>query len=158
VGAVLVSANRNLDRYAAYGLRVVPDAFPGFPGPLAGVASALPHLTSEFLLTVPCDAPLLCPDLARRLFDACVAARADLAVAHDGRRVQPVFMLLRRSVAPGLLAYLEGGGRKVDSWQAQLRPAQADFSDVPDCFANVNEPDERRRIEALLVSAGRRAG
>jgi molybdopterin-guanine dinucleotide biosynthesis protein A len=61
-------------------------------------------------------------------------------------------MLLRASAGPGLRAFLEGGGRKVDRWFAQLRVAQADFSDEPDCFANVNEPDERQRLEARLVS------
>ena len=152
VGAVIINANRNLDRYAAYGHPVVPDEMSGFLGPLAGVASALPRLGSEFLLTVPCDAPLLSPDLARRLVDACVAARADVAVASDGERLQPVFMLLRRTVASSLHAYLEGGGRKIDAWFAQVRLARADFSDEPDCFVNVNEPAERQRIEARLVS------
>jgi molybdopterin-guanine dinucleotide biosynthesis protein A len=61
-------------------------------------------------------------------------------------------MLLRSAVVPSLRAYLEGGGRKVDAWLAQVRLAQADFSDEPDCFINVNEPAERQRIEARLVS------
>lgn len=152
VGSVMINANRNLERYAAYGHRVVPDELSGFLGPLAGVASALPYLASEFLLTVPCDAPLLAPGLAQRLFDACAADQADLAVASDGERLQPVFMLLRGRVGPSLRAYLEGGGRKIDTWFAQLRLARADLSDSPECFANVNEPDERRRIEARLVS------
>jgi molybdenum cofactor guanylyltransferase len=153
VGTVLINANRNLERYAAYGHPVVPDDLSGFPGPLAGVASALSRLTADFLLTVPCDAPLLSPHLARRLVDACVDAGADIAVASDGERLQPVFMLLRGHVAPSLRAYLEGGGRKIDTWFAQLKLAQADFSDAPDCFVNVNEPAERLRVEARLVSA-----
>jgi molybdopterin-guanine dinucleotide biosynthesis protein A len=152
VGAVMINANRNLERYAAYGHPVVADEATGFLGPLAGVASALPRVTSEFLLTVPCDAPLLSRDLARRLVDACVLARADLAVPSDGQRLQPVFMLLRRSLAPSLRAYLEGGGRKIDTWFAQVRLAQVDFGDEPDCFVNVNEPAERERIEAQMVS------
>lgn len=152
VGSLMINANRNLERYAAYGHPVVADELAGFLGPLAGVASAMPHLATEFLLTVPCDAPLLSSDLARRLVDACLTARADLAVASDGQRLQPVFMLLRSTVAPSLRAYLEGGGRKIDTWFAQVRLAQADFSDEPDCFVNVNEPAERQRIEARLVS------
>jgi molybdopterin-guanine dinucleotide biosynthesis protein A len=73
-------------------------------------------------------------------------------VASDGQRLQPVFLLLRRTVTPSLRAYLESGGRKIDTWFAQLRLAQADFSDEPDCFVNVNDPLERQRIEAQLVS------
>jgi molybdopterin-guanine dinucleotide biosynthesis protein A len=152
VGSVLINANRNLDRYAGYGYRVVPDALEGYMGPLAGVASALPHSSTEFLLTVPCDAPLVAADLAGRLLDACEADDADLAVASDGRRLQPVFLLLRARVAPSLQSYLAGGGRKVDAWFACLRVAQVDFSDEPDCFVNVNEPAERERAAAQLLS------
>jgi molybdenum cofactor guanylyltransferase len=152
VGAVLVNANRNLERYAAYGHPVVADALDGYLGPLAGVASALPRVTTEFLVTVPCDSPLVPADLVSRLLQACVASSAEVAVATDGRRQQPVFLLLRRSVAGSLTAYLASGGRKVDTWFAGLRLAEADFSDSPDTFVNVNDPDERQRLEDRLLS------
>ena len=41
VGSILISANRNRDRYSAYGSPVVADTLENHPGPLAGVASAL---------------------------------------------------------------------------------------------------------------------
>jgi molybdopterin-guanine dinucleotide biosynthesis protein A len=152
VGSVLINANRNLDRYSAYGQPVVSDTLQGYMGPLAGVLSAMQRLASGFLVTVPCDAPLLAPDLVNRLYDACIAQGADVAVATDGRRQQPVFLLLRASTAPALESYLAGGDRKVDLWLARLRLAEADFSDAPDTFVNVNDPDERQRLEARLLS------
>jgi molybdopterin-guanine dinucleotide biosynthesis protein A len=152
VGSVLINANRNLERYATYGHRVVPDSLEGYLGPLAGVASALPLLSTEYLLTVPCDAPLLAPDLAGRLLEACAAIDADVAVPSDGQRLQPVFLLLRARIAPSLQSYLSAGGRKIDTWFAGIRVAQVDFSDEPDCFVNVNEPAERQRIEVGLLS------
>lgn len=157
VGAVLINANRNHERYATYGHPVFADSVGGYLGPLAGVSSALQRLSTEFLVTVPCDAPMVAPDLVARLHGACVAQEADVAVASDGERQQPVFLLLRATVAPSLEAYLAAGGRKIDAWFAQLRLAVADFSDEPDTFVNVNDPDERRRIEArLLFNAGTR--
>lgn len=57
VAEILISANRNLDRYARYGRRVLPDALPDFPGPLAGVLAALDAVDTEWLLAVPCDTP-----------------------------------------------------------------------------------------------------
>jgi molybdopterin-guanine dinucleotide biosynthesis protein A len=153
VGSIMVSANRNRDRYSAYGSPVVTDALENYPGPLAGVSSALQHLATDYLLVVPCDAPLLAPDLAPRLHAACVAAGAEAAVASDGRRVQPVFLLLRATVAPGLRSYLAAGGRAVDAWLTQLRHVQVEFSDEPDCFVNVNEPAELRRVEAHLLAS-----
>jgi len=152
VGSLLINANRNIDRYAVYGHPVVSDSLQGFMGPLAGVLAALQRLATEFLVTVPCDAPLVAPDLVGRLYDACVANNADVAVATDGRRQQPVFLLLRAGTAPSLEAYLSGGGRKIDTWFAGLRLAEADLSDALDTFVNVNDPDERQRLEARLLS------
>ena len=152
VGTVVVNANRNQERYAAFGHPVIADAVDGYLGPLAGVLTALQHCATEFLVTAPCDAPLIAPDLVARLYAAAVTTGADLAVASDGQRRQPVFLLLRASLAPSLEAYLAGGDRKVDLWFGQLRVAEADFSDAPDTFLNVNDPDERQRVEARLVS------
>ena len=117
-----------------------------------GVLSALRHLATEFLVTVPCDAPLVAPDLVERLHGACIAHDTDVAVASDGQRQQPVFLLLRARVAPALEAYLAGGGRKVDAWFGHVRAAVGDFSDESDTFVNVNDPDERLRVEARLLS------
>ena len=152
VGELLINANRNLDCYAAYGHPVVSDTLQGYMGPLAGVLSALQQLRTEFLVTVPCDAPLVARDLVGRLYETCISHRADVAVATDGRRQQPVFLLLGAGTAPALKSYLAGGGRKIDAWFSKVRLAEADFSDALDTFVNVNDPDERQRLEARLLS------
>lgn len=154
VGPLLVNANRNLERYAAYGHRVVPDTREGFLGPLAGVLSALAVLETDYLLTAPCDSPLVAPDLAERLHAAAVARGADIVVAHDGGRQQPTFLLLRRGLAADLGEFLDSGGRKIDRWFERHRLAEADMSHRPECFVNVNDPGERERVEALLDSNG----
>jgi molybdopterin-guanine dinucleotide biosynthesis protein A len=152
VGQILLSANRNHERYARYGCPVIADALGDYQGPLAGVATALRQGTTEFLVTVPCDAPLLPPDLVARLLAACEAGDADAAVVHAGQRLQPVFLLLRSRVAPALEAYLAGGGRRADAWLGEVRTAVADFGDAPGAFVNVNDPDEQRAVEAQLLS------
>ena len=157
VREVWINANRNLERYEAYGHPVIVDSVGGYLGPLAGVLSALQRLENGFLLTVPCDTPLLARDLASRLHEACVAAEADLAVASDGERQHPVFLLLRAGLAPSLAAYLDGGGRKIDTWFARLRTVDVAFADEPETFVNVNDPDECARVEARLLSSPRPA-
>src|ERR1041385_8160772 len=61
--AVMINANRNIDRYAKYADTVVMDALPDFQGPLAGIAACLKACPTPYLLTVPCDSPLVAPDL-----------------------------------------------------------------------------------------------
>jgi molybdenum cofactor guanylyltransferase len=152
VERVLINANRNHARYAAFGWPVVADDDAGFLGPLAGLAAGLRAADTPLVLTAPCDCPLLAPDLAARLYSALEQGRADIAVPFDGERLQPVFALVKRELADSLAAYLGGGDRKIDRWFAQHRLAQVDFSDRPENFVNVNDPDERAALEDRLAA------
>ena len=66
VGRLLINANRHLDQYMAFGCDVVPDALDGYLGPLAGLASAMQAAATQYVVTVPCDSPLLPDDLVER--------------------------------------------------------------------------------------------
>jgi molybdenum cofactor guanylyltransferase len=114
---------------------------------LAGIYSALEQITTPDLITVPCDGPKLPQDLVSRLLDARDTEDAEIAVAHDGKRLQPVYALIPKKLRQSLKAYLDGGDRKIDLWYAQHKMAKADFSDIPDTFLNINTPEERREFE-----------
>ena len=149
-GEVAINANRSTSRYARYGHRVLPDRLDGFQGPLAGMASGLESATTELVLVVPCDSPLVDPTLGPRLYAALSAHAADIAVAHDGERLHPVFALLRRTVAAGLRDFLGRGERKIDRWLEGEETTVVDFSDLPDMFLNVNRESDWLRLEARL--------
>lgn len=155
VGAVLINANRNLEQYAALGCQVVPDALDGYLGPLAGLASGMQAATTPYVVTVPCDSPLIGADLVPRLYDTLAREHAQICVAHDGERTHPVFTLLQRELLPSLLAFLATGERKIDRWFAQHKLAVAYFADAPQAFINVNSPEERQELEARLAAAQR---
>ncbi len=142
VDALIINANRNVARYADYGHPVVTDQRQGFQGPLAGMASGLKAAETEFMVCAPCDSPLLPEDLVERLFQQLREQDAELSVAHNGERLQPVFTLMRAALADSLLAFLDGGGRKIDQWFQRHQLAVADFSDQPAAFSNVNSPEE----------------
>jgi molybdopterin-guanine dinucleotide biosynthesis protein A len=141
VAEVLVSANRNLDRYAALNVRVVPDLLPDYRGPLAGLQAAFRSTAAELLASVPCDAPFLPADLVERLGQGLIAARAQVAVAACAGRLYPVFCLCRRSALAGLEAYLARGERRVEGWCRSQPLAQVEFDD-PDAFRNLNRPED----------------
>ena len=67
VHEVLINANQNLERYAAFGHRVIPDEIAGYAGPLAGLHRGLTEAANELVATVPCDSPFLPRDLVARL-------------------------------------------------------------------------------------------
>ena len=110
--------NRNLDQYRRYAYPVIEDMMGEFFGPLVGMASGMQASDTDYLLTVPCDSPFIPPVLAERLFRELEDQRADISVAHDSTRMQPVFALLRKELLASLMTYLEDGGRKIDTWYA----------------------------------------
>jgi molybdenum cofactor guanylyltransferase len=140
VDEIFISANRNLDRYAAYGYRVLPDTLADFPGPLAGVLAALEAVDTGWLLVVPCDTPHLPADLASRLLQAAQRDNVPLAVAADDERVHHSCFLLRTDQRSGLAAYLARGERAVRHWQAGLAFATVRFDAA--CFANFNRSQD----------------
>lgn len=142
VGTAMISANRNQAEYGRFGFPVVADPLDDFQGPLAGFLAGLEHMQTEYLLTLPCDGPIVVGDLVQRLAKGLEAAGADIAVAHDGRRLQPVYALLHRRVLPDLRAALDEGERKIDRWYPRNPWITVDFSDVPEQFSNINTPED----------------
>ncbi len=149
---IIINANRNRDRYAASGCPVVGDELEGYAGPLAGMAAGLAASGNAWVATVPCDSPFVPEDLIERLWRALESGPADLAVAEAEGRMQPVFALLPVSLLEDLRAFLDGGGRKIDTWFARHRVAMADFSDSPRAFVNVNTPEEAEEVEQWLAA------
>lgn len=138
VGALLVSANRNADAYAGLGAPVIADLRHGFNGPLAGIEAGLAACATPFMISVPCDTPLIPEDLVARLAAALAAEGGDAAVAVAGGRRHAVTVLLRRDLLPALSAALDAGERRVESWLSTLRLRDVAFDDCADAFANFN--------------------
>lgn len=148
VDEVLVNANRNVERYAAFGHRVISDEIEGFAGPLAGFERGLAHAAHGLVVTVPCDSPFLPADLVRRLRAPLDAGEADLAVAKTGDQAHPVFSLMRRDVHGSLREFLASGQRKIDKWYAALRVREVAFDEAPGAFLNINTREELSGLEA----------
>jgi molybdopterin-guanine dinucleotide biosynthesis protein A len=148
VGEVIINANQNLDVYARFGYRVVPDAIGGFAGPLAGLQRGLAEASHPLVATAPCDTPFLPLDLVARLHAAMLAQAAQLTVARTGDQPHPVFCLCRRDVLPHLTTFLQNGGRKIDAWYSTLKVVEVVFDDQPDAFSNINTAEELSAFEA----------
>ena len=140
VHEVLINCNQNLEAYARFGQRLVPDEIGGFAGPLAGLHAGLKAAAHPLVATVPCDSPFLPLDLVERL-ESQLQDR-ELAVAKTGDQAHPVFALVRRDVVANLDAFLRSGGRKIDAWYASLRTVEVSFDDEADAFRNINTLEE----------------
>lgn len=149
VDEVLISANRNLEQYAAFADRVIEDREAGFHGPLMGIYSGIFASHSEWVVIVPCDSPMLPEDLVARLAAQAVSG-ADIVVADDGERWHPVVAMIRRDLHEDLREALEAGERKVARWYARHNCRPVNMSDCAEALANLNSEVERDALEAKL--------
>ncbi len=149
VGHLLISANRNVERYAALGTVVEDDAADAngerFAGPLIGVLSGLRHAHTEWVAIVPCDAPNLPGDLVQRLASATLDTGA-AACARVCGQLQPMFAMVKTNTVDQLASAISAGERAMHRWLQSLGAAAVDFDDAR-AFVNVNTlPDTDQRV------------
>ena len=158
VGRLVLNANGDPGRFASYRLPIAADPVEGFAGPLAGVLAGLDWAAehaprSEWIVSVPTDAPAFPTDLVARLADAVARDGADLACASSAGRHHPVFGLWPVALRAALReALIDRDVRKVDLFTADYRLAVAEWPVEPvDPFLNVNRPDELAAAERMLA-------
>jgi len=146
---VVLNANGDPTRFAAFGLPVVADDVAGFAGPLAGILAGLDWMAAHapgiaWLASAPGDCPFLPHDLVARLHTARLAAQKPLACAQSGDWRHPVVGLwpvaLREDLRHALVAE---NLRKIEVWTARHGVALAEWPTTPvDPFFNVNTPED----------------
>lgn len=150
VNEILINTNREIALYKTFCLPVLQDEHADFIGPLAGFSLGLKYSKHDYVLTVPCDSPLLPLDLAPRLMARLLAQDADIAVAASDDNVHPVFSLCKKSLLPSLTDYIAQGERRVSSWQKSQRYIEVDFSDCNEAFVNLNTLEDLAALESRL--------
>lgn len=136
---VLVSANRDLPRYAAHSLLALPDRHAGL-GPLGGLEVLAEACRTPWLLTLPVD--ML--DADAPALRALVAAGGQGGFARDEDGVQPLVALYRvDALRPALAAAIDAGQYAVQALQAKLGLAEVVFPGRR--FGNLNTPDDLQR-------------
>ncbi|MCF8166339.1 MAG: molybdenum cofactor guanylyltransferase [Rhodoferax sp.] len=153
VSTILINANRSIAKYSHYGYPVLMDETPDFSGPLAGFSVGLKHCKTPYLLTSPCDSPLLPTDLAQKMAAELKDNDLELVFAsskeEDGKIwSQPVFCLMKSNLQDSLDAFLSKGDLKIDRWFKELRSGTVVFEN-PQAFANVNTPEELAALEKV---------
>ncbi len=159
VAGLALNANGDADRFATFGLPVLPDSIDGYAGPLAGVLAGLDWAAAQgadAIVTAAADTPFFPCDLVPRLLRAGegMADPLVLAATPDARRVRvrhPTFGLWPVRLRDDLRAALADGVRKVVIWSDAHDGRLAEFPVTRfDPFFNVNTPDDLIRAEALL--------
>ena len=159
VRSLVINANGNPARFAAFGLPVVPDTLEGYPGPLAGVLAGMlwarKHAPqARFVASAAADTPFFPRDLVGRFVREAETRGAAIALAASGGHRHPVFGLWSVALADDLAeALAQDGVRKVVLWVERHPNVTTEFP-IPlvegrprDPFFNVNTPEELTEAE-----------
>lgn len=155
-GPIALNANGDPERFAGYGLPVLPDTLPDHPGPLAGVLAGLDWAAAQghdAIVTAAADTPFFPADLVERLQQAAGPSGLALAATREVDKIwrQPTFGLWPVVLRHDLREALENGLRKIVLWTDQHNAGLAVFDTDPvDPFFNVNTPDDITEAERLL--------
>ncbi|OQM75078.1 molybdenum cofactor guanylyltransferase MobA [Manganibacter manganicus] len=159
--ALVLNANGDPGRFAAFDLPVVADTVADNPGPLAGVLAALDWAAEnrpeiKWVVSVAGDCPFLPRDLVARLHEARMRENAALAVAASGGRTHPVIGLWKVALRSDLRhALVDEDMRKIDRWTARYPLATVEWPAVPvDPFFNANTVEDLSEAEGLAKIAG----
>ena len=141
VSRIVISANRDRERYAHFADAVIADDVPD-RGPLGGLASALRFVTTPYVACVPGDAPQLDTALVARLANTLDHAHADVCMPHDGSRTQQLFVFAKTNLRNTIVDYLDQGHRSVLGWLDARHTVVIDASDIAYSFLNINTEQE----------------
>ena len=137
-GATVVSANRDLPRYAGHGLATVADRI-GDIGPLGGLDALASTCETPWLLTIPVDVVNTNDCLLRTL----ASAGGEGAVAEDDDGRQPLIALYRvASLRDAVAAAMAANDFSVQAMQARMQLARMRFGGLR--FGNLNTPEDLR--------------
>lgn len=155
---LILNANGDPARFAAFGLQVIADDVPGFPGPLAGILAALDWTAAnrpevEWVLSAAGDCPFLPRDLVARLHEGRARENAQLAVAASADQSHPVIGLWRVALRNELRhALIVEDLRKIDRWTARYPLATVTWPAEPlDPFFNANTVEDIAGAERLAA-------
>jgi molybdopterin-guanine dinucleotide biosynthesis protein A len=137
VQQIIINANRNLERYRAWGYPVVEDEVDLYSGPLAGIERGLAMATTPWVAFVPCDSPFIPLNLIERLFETLIAQQSQCAYVVSAEGPQPVFCLLNKELHDDLLASLNAGHKKLIAWLHKHSYSEV-FFDHNEFFINLN--------------------
>jgi molybdopterin-guanine dinucleotide biosynthesis protein A len=159
---LILNANGDPARFAAFRLPVIADSVADFPGPLAGILAALDWMAANrpdvaLVFSAAADCPFLPRDLVSRLYRALAEENAQLAVAASDGQSHPVIGLWSVALRDELRhALVVEDVRKIDRWTARYRLATVTWPTTPlDPFFNANTMDDIAEAERLAALDGR---
>ena len=135
---LIISCNRNAERYAPFADRLISDEAADYQGPLAGIRAGLRVARHANLLILPCDAPQLDNALLQALLNQ---AGERAVVLRQGEFLEPLFSIIPCTLQADLERAWQAGERSPQRWLRGLAPLTIACPPGDPRLANLNTPE-----------------
>ena len=138
---LIISCNRNQQRYAAYADRLVSDDSDDFPGPLAGIRSGLAAARHQLLLVLPCDVPQIDATLLEAMLDSVRGDPSRPLMLRQGEHWEPLLCVIPTALAGVFERAWTQGERSPRKVMLQLQAQALQCPSDDPRLANLNTPE-----------------
>jgi len=132
---LLISCNRNQQRYSAFADQLVCDNEPDFPGPLAGIRAGLSAARHSWLMVVIDEA------LLTQLYWMAVAEPDKPVMLRRGAQWEPLFCIIPVSLASAIEQAWQTGERSNRNVLLALHARALEIDQHDTRLANLNSPN-----------------
>lgn len=138
---LIISCNRNRERYAPLADQLVEDDEGDFPGPLAGIRAGLKAARHSHLLVLPCDVPRIDDALLQSMRESANQnPEKPLMLWHD-EHWEPLLCVIPVALLPAFENAWNAGERSPGRVMRSLGAIALECPDNDPRLANLNTPE-----------------
>lgn len=138
---LIISCNRNADRYAAFADHLVHDTDADFPGPMAGILAGLAQAAHAMLLVLPCDVPAVDPALLQLMRATAATQPVRPLMIRQGEFWEPLLCVIPTHHLTAFQHAWQAGERSPRQVMLQLGAQALQCPAGDPRLANLNTPD-----------------
>ncbi|WP_434656587.1 molybdenum cofactor guanylyltransferase MobA [Pseudomonas sp. R3-56] len=138
---LIISCNRNPERYALYADQLVHDAEGDFPGPLAGIRAGLKVARHAYVLVLPCDVPQIDSSLLDSMRETASRHPGKPLMVRQGEHWEPLLCIIPRVLAADFERAWDEGERSPGRIMRRLHAVALQCPANDARLANLNTPE-----------------
>jgi molybdopterin-guanine dinucleotide biosynthesis protein A len=138
---LIISCNRNLEKYAPYADQLVHDDEGDFPGPLAGIRAGLKAARHGFLLVLPCDVPRIDATLLHDMRDTARQHPDKPLMLRHGEHWEPLLCIIPVALLADFEKAWNEGERSPGRIMRNLGATALQCPENDPRLANLNTPE-----------------
>ncbi|MGF6223397.1 molybdenum cofactor guanylyltransferase MobA [Pseudomonas frederiksbergensis] len=138
---LIISCNRNLEKYAPYADQLVHDDEGDFPGPLAGIRAGLKAARHACLLVLPCDVPRIDAALLQSMREAAGQHPDKPLMLRHGEHWEPLLCMIPVALSAAFETAWNEGERSPGRLMRKLGATALQCPDNDPRLANLNTPE-----------------